>query len=399
MNRQEYLDKRNALYDKAKQLIAENKLAEAREVTQQIDKLDSEFENSAVNMANKNAKEGTKMPAPFENHKTNIDLTDEGEQVTDMYATLEYRKAFANYIQNGVPVPQKFMNVASQTTSSTAAAIVPTTMYQRLIVELEKIGEIYARVFKTAYPTALLIPTQNIRPTASWVDEEKGSDQQQVTTDKVVFAGYKLECKVAFSLFMTKTALDTFESQFIDQIKNAVVKACEMAIVKGSGSGSPTGILSCTPPEGQTIEIAKTGKLTYSTLCSAEAALPAAYDDAVWLMTKKSFFAFMGITDSNGQPVARMSEGLNGKPSLSLFGRAVIPTDGYMDSYADTVSADTTFAMMFNLNDYIFNEVMGLSVKKYEEDDTDNTVLKAVMLADGKVVDTHSLVKLVKKSA
>nr|DAR43753.1 MAG TPA: major capsid protein [Caudoviricetes sp.] len=146
MNRQEYLDKRNALYDKAKRLIAENKLAEAREVTQQIDKLDSEFENSAVNKANKNAEEGIKMPpAPFENHKTNIDLTDEGEQVTDMYATLEYRKAFANYIQNGVPVPQKFMNAASQTTSSTAAAIVPTTMYQRLIVELEKVGEIYAR--------------------------------------------------------------------------------------------------------------------------------------------------------------------------------------------------------------------------------------------------------------
>ena len=96
MNRQEYLDKRNALYDKAKQLIAENKLAEAREVTQQIDKLDSEFENSAVNKANKNAEEGIKMPAPFENHKANIDLTDEDEKVTDMYATLEYRKAFAN---------------------------------------------------------------------------------------------------------------------------------------------------------------------------------------------------------------------------------------------------------------------------------------------------------------
>ena len=61
MNRQEYLDKRNALYDKAKRLIAENKLAEAREVTQQIDKLDSEFENSAVNKANKNAEEGIKI--------------------------------------------------------------------------------------------------------------------------------------------------------------------------------------------------------------------------------------------------------------------------------------------------------------------------------------------------
>ena len=184
MNKQEYLDKRNALYDKAKKLIAENKLAEAKEITQQIDKLDNDFENSAVDKANKNAEEGIKTPAPFENHKTKIDLTDEGEQVTDMYATLEYRKAFANYIQNGVPVPQKFANTAAQTTSGTAAAIVPTTMYQRLIVELEKVGEIYARVFKTAYPTALLIPTQNTPPNSNrGLDEEKGSDQQKVTTD------------------------------------------------------------------------------------------------------------------------------------------------------------------------------------------------------------------------
>ena len=63
MNKQEYLDKRNALYDKAKKLIAENKLAEAKEITQQIDKLDSDFENSAVEKANKNAEEGIKMPA------------------------------------------------------------------------------------------------------------------------------------------------------------------------------------------------------------------------------------------------------------------------------------------------------------------------------------------------
>ena len=80
MNKQEYLDKRNALYDKAKKLIAENKLAEAKEITQQIDKLDSDFENSAVGKANKNAEEGIKMPAPFENHKANIDLTDEDEK-------------------------------------------------------------------------------------------------------------------------------------------------------------------------------------------------------------------------------------------------------------------------------------------------------------------------------
>lgn len=60
MNKQEYLDKRNALYDKAKKLIAENKLAEAKEITQQIDKLDSDFENSAVGKANKTQRRESK---------------------------------------------------------------------------------------------------------------------------------------------------------------------------------------------------------------------------------------------------------------------------------------------------------------------------------------------------
>ena len=137
MNKKEYLDKRNALYDKAKNLIAENKLAEAKEITQQIDKLDSDFENSTVDKANKNAEEGIKMPAPFKNHETNIDLTGESTESSDIFASVEYRKAFANFVTRGTEIPAKFKNAASTTTSSTAATIVPTTVYQRLIVELE----------------------------------------------------------------------------------------------------------------------------------------------------------------------------------------------------------------------------------------------------------------------
>ncbi|WP_443717474.1 phage major capsid protein [Ruminococcus sp.] len=399
MNKKEYLDKRNALYDKAKKLIAENKLAEAKEITQQIDKLDSDFENSAVNEANKNAEEGIKMPAPFKNHETNIDLTGESTESSDIFASVEYRKAFANFVTRGTEIPAKFKNAASTTTSSTAATIVPTTVYQKLIVELEKVGDIYARVFKSSYPTALLIPTQSIRPVASWVDEDKGSDEQKVSTDKISFSGYKLECKVAFSLLMTVTALDIFEAQFIDQIKSAMIKAIEESIISGTGSGAPTGILNETPADGQTINIAKATKLSYNTLLDAEGALPSAYDNAVWLMTKKSFYRFLGITDTNGQPVARINAGLNGKPASTLLGRTVVFTDGYMENYVDAPTADTTFAMLFDLNDYVLNEMLGLSIKKYTDEDTDNTKLKAVMLADGKVVDKHSLVKLIKKSA
>jgi len=40
-----------------------------------------------------------------------------------------------------------------------------------------------------------------------------------------------------------------------------------------------------------------------------------------------------------------------------------------------------------------------MTIKKYEDNDTDDQVTKAIMLVDGKVVDKNSLVTLVKKSS
>lgn len=108
---------------------------------------------------------------------------------------------------------------------------------------------------------------------------------------------------------------------------------------------------------------------------------------------------YYGIVDDNGQPIARINGGLDGKPVYDILGRTVIPADGIMTNYADTVSEDTVIAVIFNLKHYVFNEVLGLQIKRYVDEDTDQVVIKAVMLADGKPVDTHSLVKVVKKSS
>lgn len=399
MTKTEYLNKRKSLIDKAQTLINEGNIDESKKVMAEVEKLDSDFEASATAQANLEALNGTRLQnlTPLPNN-TAVSLTDPSNidtDSTDLYASEEYRKAFMAHMINGTPIPSKFK--ASTTTSDTAFTTVPTTVYQKLIVELEKIGGIYARIFKSSYPTAILIPTQQIKPTANWVDEDKGSDEQNVNTDKVSFAGFKLECKVAFSLFMTKTALDIFESQFVEQLKEAALKAIEKAVFTGTGVGAPKGILNEEPQE--TIEVALKDDLTYDMLLKCEAAIPAAYDDGtVWAMTKKTFFAFLGIKDSTGQPIARVNTGINGKPAYTLLGRDVIPVDGLISNYTKTVTEDTTFAVLYRFNDYVFNEVMGLSIKKYFDEDTDNTIIKAVMLADGKSVDNHSLIKVVKKA-
>ena len=400
-----YEEQRASLMAQAQALIDKGDITEANKLMDKIKNLDAEHEQKATAAANLAAlsNNGAQTITPIAPLMTGqgVLLSDDGksedENGMDMYNTLEYRQAFMNKVLHNKPIPEKFLNNAT-TTSQTGASTVPTHMYEKIITKLEKVGELYARVFKTSYPTALMIPTMDIKPEASWVDEDKGSTEQAHTTDKVTFAGYKLECKTAYSLFMTQTSLEIFEAQFVDLVAEAMIRAIEKAIIVGTGAGSPKGILTETPPEGQAITVAKTSKLSYKLICDAEAALPAAYD-AVWLMTKKTFWSFIGLTDNNGQPIARVNASLNGRPEYVLLGRHVCLTDGYMDNYADTVEEDTIFAALFDLRYYIFNEVMGIMVKKYVDDDTDNTKIKAVMLADGKVIDKNSLVTLTKTVA
>lgn len=190
--------------------------------------------------------------------------------------------------------------------------------------------------------------------------------------------------------------MSAFETLLINNIVEAMTKAIEQAIIDGDGTGKPKGILQETPADGQTIDSAKPA---YDDLINAEAALPQAYENgAVWCMSKKTFMQYYGLTDANGQPIGRVNYGIAGKPERTLLGRPVVCCD-YVTSYAATLAAGTAFAFLFNFKDYVLNTNYAMGVKRYEDNDTDDTVTKGVMLADGKVVDKNSLVVIQKLKA
>lgn len=127
-----------------------------------------------------------------------------------------------------------------------------------------------------------------------------------------------------------------------------------------------------------------------------EGALPMAYENgAVWCMSKKTFMEYVGMTDKNGQPIAKVNYGTSGKPERTLLGRTVVLCD-YVASYSAALAKDTIFAFLFNFKDYVLNTNYSMGVKKYEDNDTDDQITKGIMLVDGKVVDKNSLV-VVKK--
>ena len=55
-------------------------------------------------------------------------------------------------------------------------------------------------------------------------------------------------------------------------------------------------------------------------------------------------------------------------------------------------------AFLFDLRNYAINTNYKMGLKRYEDNETDDQVLKSIMLADGKVIDDEGLV-LVKAGA
>jgi HK97 family phage major capsid protein len=301
--------------------------------------------------------------------------------------SVEYRNAFMNYVLRGETIPTE---LRASTKTTDIGSVIPQTVLNKIVEKLEAVGMILPLVTRTSIKGGVSVPTSAVKPTATWVAEGAGSTAQNKTTGSITFSYHKLRCAVAVSLEVDTMALPVFESTLINNVVEAMTKAIEQAIISGTGTGQPKGILTETPAAGQALDVSVQN---YKSLTDAEAALPLEYEaNAVWVMTKKTFMGYAAMVDADGQPIARTNYGINGKPERVLLGRPVVLCN-YIDSFA-TAATGEAFAFLFNFQDYVLNTNYQMGVKKYEDNDTDDQVTKAIMVVDGKVVDINSLVVL-----
>lgn len=322
----------------------------------------------------------------------------------DVFESLEYRRAFMRGVTTGQRIDFR-ADETTLTTSTNVGTVIPTNLMNRIIEKWEQLGVIYNLVTKTAYAVGQTIPTDGVKPVATWVAEGASSDAQKKTLGgTITFSHFKLRCEIRYTEEVSVMTLPMFETLFVKQVSDAMLRAIEGAIISGNGTSMPKGILTATAPEGQAIEIAADDKLTYKLLCDAEAAIPMEYEQTTkWVMTKKTFNAFLAMTDTVGQPIARVNYGISGRPERTLLGRDVViyaPQAGsLLGTYADTVAADTIFAFLVDFGDYVLNENYNLGVQTAQDWDNEDHKTKAVLACDGKLIITDSLVTLTKKVA
>lgn len=401
MERTVYENRRKELVGEAQNFINASNLEDYENKVKEIENLDTQYDNEAKAQANLNAVMNNAAQIQASNilpiGGTIATMgTENSVDTDDIFASLDYRKAFMNSFVNGVDIPSEFVNANAVTKTTDVGTIIPTTVLEKIIEKIEAHGMILNLVTRTNHKGGVSIAKSSLKPKATWVAEGAGSDKQKKDTKgSIIFAYHKLRCAVAVTLETEVTSLAVFEKRLIENIAEAMIMAIEESIIKGDGNGKPTGIITS---EVTADRIIKVSTPTYQDVLNIEGAIDIEYENnGVYCMTKKTFMKFAGMVDANGQPVGRVNTGINGKIERTILGRTVTLCN-YLDTLTDSLADDTVVGFVYNFKDYVLNTNYKMGLKKYEDNETDDIVTKSVMLVDGQPVDTNSLV-LIKKGA
>jgi len=319
---------------------------------------------------------------------------------SDKYDTVEYRKAFMQYALTGKKSDVLEFRVDQTSGLSDVAAVIPTTIMNKIVEKKSDFGRIYARVQQTAFQGGLEIPTATLKPTLSWPGEGVVADKQKKTLGtSITFSYYKAQVRVAVNLEASTVSLAVFEQTIANNINEAIVKGLETVILVGSGVGQPLGITKDTGiPAGQIIQVSASSMSEYKPWTEILAKLPRSYRaGAVLILNDADWNKYIvGMVDANGQPVARTTYGITGLQEDRFLGKEVIPVESDLPSIDDAAVGDV-FGVICKLEDYILNSNMQITYRKYYDEDTDEWISKATLICDGKLADKNGVVLLKKK--
>lgn len=394
-------EERAGLYDS---IETANNALELDKIELDIRKVDMKIKNLEEQIAERDAGEG-EDPAARDNtegenpEKRNFNplgtygrgvSTRGAEENDDMYSSLEYRQAFRNYIVSGTPIPERFKNEersAELTVVGDVAAVIPTTIMNKVIEDLTVEGKIINKITQTQYQGGVSIPISEIMPEATWLtDESTPSEEKKGKMEaKLTFGYHMLEAKVAIGLLTATVSLPIFEQTMVKQLKKAMIRAIEKAIISGSGSGQPLGLTKISDlPAKNIVKFSDSEVGTVKGWAKPESAVDEAYDNdsLVYLMNKQTWEMHLNsMVDTTGQKIGlgRIDE----KGRKILNGREVLTTDQFKGY--DNAAQDEIFGALVNLEQYLLNSNLSMYYKKYFDEDKNKWIHKCLMIVDGKM--------------
>lgn len=320
--------------------------------------------------------------------------------VVDAYDTKEYRTAFMEYMCRGTAIPAE---LRATTTTADASAVIPTTVLNEIIQQMDTYGSIWNKVRKINVQGGVEIPILSVKPTAQWITETQSSPDKKISVNtNIKFSYYGLECKVAQTILVNVVSLAMFENLFATLVVEAMIRALEEAIVNGSGAGQPMGIVNDTRiPEANVITMTEAQFSKWNEWKKRVfAKMAKAYRSGIFIMAQSTWDGYIdGMVDTTGQPIGRVNYGIaDGGENYRFGGKTVETVEPTLVKDFETAEAGDVVAIFVNLNDYIVNTNMQITTTRWIDNDGNEIKNKALMICDGKLADPNGVL-IIKKAA
>ncbi len=330
--------------------------------------------------------------------------------------SVEYRRAFMNYVQRGTPIPAELSTRVAEyrsahpvqyragetiDTADTGAAIPLTIMREIINTVRKRYGNLYDRVNKMSVQGGVEIPIGELQADFSWITESTVSPDKEIgELGTISFSYHVAEIRIAQTFLSSILVMEQFESKITEVIALAYRKAMDTGIMKGSGKGQMLGILNdprVTGQAGHTIALSG-GEINNWQAWRKKffAKLPLGYRDGEFIFPMGTVDAYLEtMSDANNNPVFRQATGLDVNdgdavdPNGRFFGRRISIVEPDIITDFDSASSGDVIGVFWQPNEYAINENFGFTMRRYFDDNRNKWITKALAVVDGKVLNPN----------
>ena len=333
----------------------------------------------------------------------------------DPTASMEYRKAFMQYVQHGVKIPENLRQTntlptearagVSISTTDTGAAIPITIMNEVINTIRVRYGNLYTKVMKMSVPGGVEFPIGALKASFKWINESTVSPRQKTAPlGKVSFNYHVGEIRLAQSFLSNILTLSAFESKLVEVIVTAYLEAMDGAIVNGTGKGMPLGILN----DERVVNVVEMTAAQLSDWTAWRknffAKLPLGYRAGEFIFEASTVDAYLEtMQDANGNPIFRQATGLEvndgdvRNPNGRFFGRDIALVEPDILPGFDAAEAGDVIGVFWQPWEYAMNENFGFTMRRYFDEEENEWVDKALVVVDGKLLNPTGIYLIKKK--
>lgn len=330
--------------------------------------------------------------------------------------SVEYRRAFMNYVQRGTPIPAELSTRVAEyrsahpvqyragetiDTADTGAAIPLTIMREIINTVRKRYGNLYDRVNKMSVQGGVEIPIGELQADFSWITESTVSPDKEIgELGTISFSYHVAEIRIAQTFLSSILVMEQFESKITEVIALAYRKAMDTGIMKGSGKGQMLGILNdprVTGQAGHTIALSG-GEINNWQAWRKKffAKLPLGYRAGEFIFPMGTVDAYLEtMSDANNNPIFKQATGLDvndgdaADPNGRFFGRRISIVEPDIITDFDSASSGDVIGVFWQPTEYAINENFGFTMRRYFDDNRNKWITKALAVVDGKVLNPN----------